>query len=87
MDLVAAVNAYGLYNLYAGCDGDENRSYGVTVLPGDFTYYAILGHHFMRIDIEAGEGIADGKKIVDDFSSKERVNLAASEPLPLVVER
>jgi hypothetical protein len=87
MDMGATLNAFGLYSLYAGCNGDQYESYGATVLPGDFTSYAFSGRHFMRIDFEASGGITDGKKLVDHFLSKLQKVLPPSEPLPLVTER
>jgi hypothetical protein len=37
LDMGVPVNAFGLYSLYAGCDGDEYSASGSTVLSGDFT--------------------------------------------------
>lgn len=87
LDLGATVNAFGLYRLYTGCDGGEYRSYGATVLPGEYTFYATQGRYFMRIDFEAGEVAIKGKNLVDNFLSKLQELMPPSEPLPLVVKQ
>ncbi|UCF88993.1 MAG: hypothetical protein JSV70_01690, partial [bacterium] len=60
LDLGAPVNAYGLFSLYAGCEGEEYAFSGATVLAGDYTYYAIYGRYFMRIDVDTGQGDGSG---------------------------
>lgn len=87
LDMSAPVNAFGLYRLYAGCDGDENSFSGATVLSGDFTSYAILGQHFMRIDVDVNDGLEGGKSLVDEFLLAISKELPASAPLPVVLER
>ena len=87
LDMGAPVNAFGLYSLYAGCDGEEYSASGATVLSGAFTSYAILGRYFMRIDFEAEENSEGGKSIVGEFLSELSRELPASEPLPVAVER
>jgi hypothetical protein len=87
LDMGAPVNAFGLYRLYAGCDGDENSLSGATVLSGDFTSYAILGQHFMRIDVDVNDGLEGGKSLVDEFLLAISKELPASAPLPVVLER
>ena len=87
LDMGSPVNAFGLYRLYAGCDGEEYSSHGATVLSGDFTSYAILGHHFMRIDFDTNGGRENGKYLVDGFLLELSRVLPVSEPLPAVIDR
>lgn len=87
LDMGSPVNAFGLYRLYAGCDGEEYNTRGATVLSGDFTSYAILGRHFMRIDFETNGGREEGKSLVDNFLSELSTVLPVSEPLPAVIDR
>ena len=87
LDMGAPVNAFGLYRLYAGCDGDENSFSGATVLSGDFSSYAILGQHFMRIDVDANDSHEGGKPLVDEFLLALSKVIPASDPLPAVIER
>ncbi len=85
LDMGASLNAYGLYSLYAGCGGDEYNAFGATVLSGDFTFYAMLGRYFIRIDFEVdGDGEA-GKKLVDDFLSTLQKIMPRSQALPETV--
>ena len=67
LDMGVPVNAFGLYSLYAGCDGKEYRDSGATVLSGDFTSYAVLGPYFMRIDHETDGNRETGKSLVGEF--------------------
>lgn len=86
LDMGAPVNAFGLYRLYAGCDGDVNSLSGATVLSGDFTSYAILGQHFMRIDVEVNDD--EGRKsLVDEFLLAISRELPVTAPLPVALER
>ena len=85
LDMGASVNAFGLYSLYAGCDGDEYSAYGATLLSGDFTFYAVLGRYFMRIDFELSEESEEGKELVDDFLSTLQRSMPPSQPLPETV--
>lgn len=87
LDMGVPVNAYGLYNLYAGCDGAQYSTAGATVFPGDYTSYALRGRYFMRIDVETGGGDEDGKPLAGAFLSGLSGVLPASEPLPVVAER
>ena len=87
LDMGSPVNAFGLYRLYAGCDGEEYRAHGATVLSGDFTSYAILGRHFMRIDFETEGGREEGKALVGEFLVTLSAVLSAPDPLPEVIER
>jgi len=87
LDMGAPVNAFGLYRLYAGCDGEEYSASGATVLPGDFTSYAIMGRYFMRIDFETVEDGKESNFLVDQFLSALSKTLPPPGPLPTVVER
>lgn len=87
LDMGATVNAFGLYRLYAGCDGEEYTFNEATVLAGEYTFYGIQGRYFMRIDFEAGEGTKKGKKLVNDFLLRLQRGMPSPEPLPPAVVR
>jgi hypothetical protein len=63
LDMGSAINAYGLYRLYAGCDGEEFIASGSVVLAGDWTYYAQREQYFLRMDVDT----PDTKQTVTDF--------------------
>lgn len=86
LDMGAPENAFGLYSLYAGCDGDEYKVSGATVLAGDFTSYAIFGRYFMRIDFEARGSKEGGRSLVSSFLSEFADALPAPEQLPPIVK-
>jgi hypothetical protein len=85
LDMTVPVNAFGLYSLYAGCDGDEYTASGATVLSGDFTSYAVLGRYFLRMDFETGEGREGGRPLVSTFLSELVKVLPKPEQLPPAV--
>ena len=87
LDMGVPVNAFGLYSLYAGCDGDEYSASGATVLSGDFTSYAMLGRYFMRIDFETDGEDNKGKLLVGEFLLELSRGLPAPGPLPTTVSR
>ncbi|MDF1525061.1 MAG: DUF6599 family protein [bacterium] len=87
LDMGVPVNAFGLYSLYAGCDGDEYSASGATVLSGGFTSYAMLGRYFMRIDFETDGEDSKGELLVGDFLLELSRGLPAPEPLPATVSR
>ncbi len=87
LDMGVPVNAFGLYSLYAGCDGDEYSASGATILSGDFTSYAILGRYFMRIDFETDGDSKGGKPLVGEFLLELSKGLPAPGPLPTTVMR
>ena len=87
VDMGVPVNAFGLYNLYAGCDGEEYSTSGATVLSGDFTSYAVRGRHFIRIDFDAGEKGGSGRSTVKIFLSELSKSLPSPEPLPRAVNK
>jgi hypothetical protein len=87
LDMGASVNAFGLYSLYAGCDGEEYNASGATVLSGDFTSYALLGPYFRRIDFETDGDSEEGKSLVGEFLFELSKTLPALKPLPVPVGR
>jgi len=87
LDMGAPINAFGLYSLYAGCDGDEYSASGGTVLSGEYTSYALLGRYFMRIDSENTEGIKKRNPLVTAFLSEFSTVLPLPGTLPGVAER
>jgi hypothetical protein len=87
LDMGAPVNAFGLYSLYAGCDGEEYSAFGATVLSGDFTSYAIVGRYFMRIDFETDGDSKNGKPLVGEFLSEFSKAIPTPRPLPIAVGR
>ena len=86
LDMGEAVNAFGLFRLYAGCDGAEYNISGTTVLSGDFTSYATRGRYFMRIDHDAGEGSVAPNTLLAEFMTVLSAVLPAPGPLPAGVE-
>jgi len=87
LDMGAPVNAFGLYSLYAGCDGDQYSASGGIVLSGDYTSYVILGSYFMRIDSEAPGGPAGSAPLVKAFLAELSKVLPTPEALPGAVGR
>jgi len=87
LDMGAPVNAFGLYSLYAGCDGEQYSVSGGTVLSGDYTSYALLGRYFMRIDSETPGGTEKRNPLVAAFLSGFTTAVPVPEPLPGVVDR
>jgi len=86
LDMGRPINAYGLYRLYAGCEDGEYQIAGATVLGGDYTSYAILGHYFVRINAESSDA-AEAKALVDDFLqafAEEFDTGSAGKPLPVL---
>ena len=86
LDMGASVNAFGLYRLYTGCDGDENSFSGATVVSEDFTSYAIFGKYFMRIDVDADNVHEGGKSLVNAFLLAVSKVLPTPDPLPAVIK-
>ena len=68
LDQGEPINAYGLYRLYSGCDGEELVIHGATVLADDFTQYGFYGRYFLRINFDIGDTV-DGRALVEDFLS------------------
>ncbi|UCG38210.1 MAG: hypothetical protein JSV00_08435 [bacterium] len=81
LDMGASVNAFGLFRLYAGCEGEEYLESGATVLAGDFTFYAMRGRHFLRVDAQRADG-GEARPLVDAFLRAAAGSLGAPEPLP-----
>lgn len=86
LDMGAAVNAFGFYRLYAGCEGDETYSSVATVLFGDFTSYAILGKHFIRLDVDTDGEQRKKRSLIDEIVQVLYEVLPKSDPLPNVVD-
>jgi hypothetical protein len=87
LDMVHPLNAFGLYRLYAGCDGEEHNVGQVSVLSGDYTSYAYLGPYFLRIDFESGEDDVDGQSLADSFLTALARRISTPDPLPPLVEQ
>ncbi|MBT8355628.1 MAG: hypothetical protein KJO60_13960 [Desulfofustis sp.] len=66
LDLGEPINAYGLYRLYAGCDGEELQISGATVLVDDYTQYGFYDRYFLRINLDTGDS-TDDRTLVEDF--------------------
>ena len=81
LDLGEPINAYGLYRLYAGCDGEELALHGATVLADDFTQYGFYGQYFLRINLDTSENI-DGRALVEDFLNHFTDRVAGPPSLP-----
>ena len=87
LDLSESINAYGLYRLYAGCDGEEYGFSGATVLSGDFTSHAIIGRYFLRINVDIDGTSEKVRLLVDEFLFEFSKTLPSPEPLPAILER
>jgi len=86
LDLGEPINAYGLYRLYAGCDGEEYSFSKTTVLFEEFTSHAILGRYFVRINVDIDGSRENIKLLVDAFLSELSKALPPPEPLPSILE-
>lgn len=86
LDLGESINAYGLYRLYAGCDGEEYSFSNITVLFDDFTSHAILGKYFIRINVDISGSREKVRIIVDEFLSELSKALPPPEPLPDILD-
>jgi len=67
LDLGRPINAYGLYRLYAGCDGQEYHISDATVLADEYTPYVLLGQYFLKINIDISSDADRGRVVVNDF--------------------
>ena len=67
LDLGRPINAYGLYRLYAGCDGQEYNISDATVLADEYSPYALLGQYFLKINIDISSNADRGSVLVNDF--------------------
>lgn len=81
LDLGMPINAYGLYRLYAGCDGEELALHGALVLADDYTQYGFYGQYFLRINLDTRDNSA-GRPLVEDFLSHFTSQVAAPPSLP-----
>jgi hypothetical protein len=82
LDLGKPINAYGLYRLYAGCDGTEYNFSEATVLADEYAPHAVFGPYFFRFNVDLGEDAGGGKELVDDFLKQFIINLPEQPPLP-----
>lgn len=81
LDLNKPINAYGLYRLYAGCDGEELALHGAIVLADDFTQYGFYGQYFLRINLDISDN-TDGRALVEDFLNHFTNQVAGPPSLP-----
>ena len=85
LDLGEPINAYGLYRLYAGCDGEELALQGATVLADDFTQYGVYGRYFLRINLDTSDN-TDARALVEDFIVHFTSQVPEPSPLPRALE-
>lgn len=81
LDLGEPINAYGLYRLYAGCDGEELQVSGAALLADEYTQYGFYGRYFLRINIDTGDTV-DGSSLVEDFLDHFTSGVPEPSPLP-----
>lgn len=86
LDVGNPLNAYGLYRLYSGCDGDELQVFEATVLADEFVPHANLGRYFIRINIDTGDNAHNGSALVADFLKHLSNNIAEQPALPPALE-
>lgn len=86
LDLGKPVNAYGLYRLYSGCDGEEQHVQGATVLADEYTPHAFLGQYFLRINIDTSDDVQDGSGLVNEFLTHFSEHLIAKTSMPAALE-
>ena len=67
IDLGKPINAYGLFRLYAGCDGEEYTISDTIVLADEYTPHAVWGQYFFRINIDTSRNLEIGPVLVKDF--------------------
>ena len=67
LDLGEPINAYGLYRLYTGCDGEERNVRDALVLADEYTAHSFLGQYFLRINIDTSDNERFGSGLVSDF--------------------
>jgi hypothetical protein len=84
LDLGESINAYGLYRLYAGCDGEELQISGATVLADEFTQYGFYGRYFLRINLDTSD-TADVRVLMEEFLSHFTSQVPEPSPLPPVL--
>ena len=84
LDLGEPINAYGLYRLYAGCDGEELQMSGADVLIDDYTQYGFYGRYFLRINLDISDNIT-GQTLVEDFLVHFTDQVSEPSPLPPVL--
>ncbi len=86
LDLQEPINAYGLYRLYAGCDGTEYSVLEATVLADEYAPHALWGPYFFRFNVDISGDSGGGKELVDDFLKNFISSLPDHPPLPSTLE-
>ncbi len=81
LDLGEPINAYGLYRLYAGCDGEELAIHGTSVLADDYTQYGFYGQYFLRINLDTSDDV-NSRALVEDFLIHFTGQIPEPSPLP-----
>ena len=82
IDLGKPLNAYGLFRLYAGCDGDEYTISDAIVLADEYTPHAVWGQYFFRINIDTSRNSEIGPVLVKDFLAYFTTEAAEQSGLP-----
>lgn len=86
LDLGEPINAYGLFRLYSGCDGEELTIHGATVLADEYTQYALWGQYFLRINLDISDNTNTGSALVADFLKHFSEHVPERSPLPSTLE-
>lgn len=86
LDMQEPINAYGLYRLYAGCDGTEYSFLEATVLADEYAPHALLGPYFFRFNVDISGDSGGGKELVDDFLKIFISSLSDKPSLPSTLE-
>lgn len=86
LDMGKPINAYGLYRLYAGCDGTEYSFLEATVLADEYAPHALLGRYFFRFNVDISDDTGAGKELVDDFLKTFISSVSEQPPLPPTLE-
>jgi len=86
LDMRKPINAYGLYRLYAGCDGTEYGFLEASVLSDEYAPHALFGPYFFRFNVDISDDTGEGKGFVDDFLKKFIGNSPEQPPLPPALE-
>ena len=86
LDLGEPINAYGLYRLYSGCDGEELSVLDATVLADEYTPHAFLGQYFLRFNIDTSDNLRFGSGLVSDFLTYFSEQLPGRPPMPPELE-
>ena len=85
IDLETPINGYGLFRLYAGCDGEEYRASDALVLADEYTPHAVWGRYFIRINIDTTRNSEAGSELVQEFLDSFTNRSQEQPPLPLTL--